>query len=146
MPKKKPASKKKKVPKAASKVKVVKLKCPNCGEEDEKVLYCGQCEGAMDIVEVVEREIDEVENDVAVSKVVNSSSNDDIANSSGDDDVTADDIIPDDSDTEMDSIMNKGLDNIFPSDGASGAGDDGDDSDASGGMDLSDALNVLDGE
>ena len=58
----------KKVPKVEPKVKVIHLHCPNCGEEDEKVIYCSQCDSPMDVVKVEDREEDEVIVDAAVSK------------------------------------------------------------------------------
>lgn len=58
----------KKVPKVEPKVKVIHLRCPNCGEEDEKVIYCSQCDSPMEVVKVEVRGEDEVVIDAAISK------------------------------------------------------------------------------
>jgi hypothetical protein len=69
MIRKKPARKtSKKVPKVEPEVKVIHLHCPNCGEEDEKVVYCSQCDSPMDVVKVETRGEDEVVVDTSVSK------------------------------------------------------------------------------
>lgn len=133
-PKKRKSSK---IP-VATKVKVVKLKCPNCSEEDERVLYCSQCESPMDVVEILERDENEVNNDIIVSKDVSGSNR-----GSDDADVTAEDVVPSESAVEMGEIMEKGLGDIFPGDDNPG------NSDSDGGvdgMDLNDALDALDNE
>jgi len=135
---KKPKKKKSKKVPVAAKIKVVKLKCPNCGEEDERVSYCEQCEGPMDVVDVLERDENEVNNDIAVSKVVTNSDSE-----SGDDEVNSKDVVPSEADVELDGIMEKGLGDIFPGD--SNPSDSGGDSGAES-MDLNDALDALDNE
>ncbi len=57
-----------KVPKVEPQVKVIYLHCPNCGEEDEKVIYCSQCDSPMDVVKVESRQEDDVVVDTSVSK------------------------------------------------------------------------------
>lgn len=133
----------------ATKVKVVKLKCPNCGEEEERVLYCGQCESPMDIVEVLERDENEVNNDIAVSRDIPGSDKrvGGGGSSGGEGKATAEDVIPSEASAGMEEIMEKGLGDIFP-----GTGNDNNDSlhdDGAGGvdgMDLNAALDALDNE
>ncbi|MBN2100735.1 hypothetical protein JW710_02485 [Candidatus Dojkabacteria bacterium] len=140
MPQKKSKKKKTKVPASSSKVTVIKLHCPNCGVEEERVIYCESCDSPMDFDSVEERETEEVENDVAVSKdVANASddSGDDSAQAAGDDSTVVDD--------EMEKIINEeGLGDIFP--GSSEMDEDTEESGPDGDMDLSDVLDVLDNE
>lgn len=130
--------KSRKIP-VATKIKVIKLKCPNCGEEDERVLYCDQCESPMDIVDVIERNENEVNNDIAVSKDISGSDK----RIGGDGKVTSGEVIPTEASVGMEQIMEKGLGNIFPGDDSHGdvSGSGGVD-----GMDLNAALDALDNE
>lgn len=56
------------MPKVEPKVKVIYLRCPNCGEEDEKVIYCTACDSPMDVVKVEMRGEDEVVIDSTITK------------------------------------------------------------------------------
>lgn len=135
--KKSKKKKSRKVP-LSTKVKVVKLKCPNCSEEDERVLYCSQCESPMDVVEILERDENEVNNDIVVSKDVSDSNS-----GSNENEVSAEDVVPSESAVEMGEIMEKGLGDIFPGDDNPGNTDSDGGVD---GMDLNDALDALDNE
>jgi len=108
MPTKKPTHKTaKKVLKVEQKTKVVMLHCPNCGEDDEKVIYCSQCDSPMDVVKVVERDEDEIDVDVDISK-------EKAGEPKEEDLVVAATTDPGVADPEIDSLIEKGgLDNIF---------------------------------
>lgn len=139
MAKKKSARKvTKKVPKVEQKVKVIQLHCPNCGEEDEKVIYCSQCDSPMDVVKVEDRNEDEVVVDVAISK--------DEAGEEPEDEVVG---APAPGDSAVDHVVEDGgfapLGDIFSDGDETGlttGTDTGDDSDAS----LGDIMSALDGE
>ena len=127
---------KKKVPKIQHTLKVIHLHCSNCGEEDEKVLYCSHCDAPMDVVEVEERPEEEVENDVVVSK-----------GKAGDDDED-EDIVTGTSgavDEDVDNLIETGgLDPIYSEEDGFGLGLGGSDDDL--GMNMDDAVSSLDDE
>ena len=123
-----------KVPKATPKVKVVVLHCHNCGEDDEKVMYCANCDSPMDVVEVQERLETDIENDGLVSR-----------EKVDDSDVTSDEL-------EEDLGVDEGVDDLIEQGGLQDIYSEGDaGGPSSGGMsggddDLDDIVSALDDE
>lgn len=62
-------SKKIKIAPKEEKIQIVKLHCENCGEDEERVLYCSSCDSPMHVVSVVQRDDDDVQTGIAVSSV-----------------------------------------------------------------------------
>jgi predicted RNA-binding Zn-ribbon protein involved in translation (DUF1610 family) len=117
--------------KADNKVTIVKLVCPNCGAEEERLMYCDECDHPMNVEETEDRDLDSVENDITVSK----------------ESVDGGEVLDEEGatgnmeDPEVDDLIENGLVDIFPDDGES-TGGSGDGSD----MDLTDVLEALDNE
>jgi predicted RNA-binding Zn-ribbon protein involved in translation (DUF1610 family) len=126
-------SNRKKVPVKNHKMKAVKLVCPNCGEEEVRILYCNGCDSDMDILEIVEMDKDEANGNAGV--VHDKEEKDDIEDS--EDDVTESDILGNEDDP-----MKDGLSDIFP------GGDDMDQptDDELNDMSMDDVVDILDEE
>ncbi len=141
MPTKKSTSRKtkKKVPEVQKGVSVVVLHCPNCGEEDEKVFYCSECDSPMEVSKVDEKKEDEVENDITLDK-------DKAGESTAEEPDEEDDVTGADDRDVKKVIETGGLDDIF-SEGGGGpetSADSEDDSEDE--VTLEDALNTLEDE
>ncbi|MEA3356917.1 MAG: hypothetical protein U9Q67_00570 [Patescibacteria group bacterium] len=124
---------KKKVP-LADEVKVIKFRCPNCGETDEKVVMCEHCDSPMEVDSTVNKDRNEIEADVTVDKVVSKK----LVSNGGDNDSDDETSL---ADPESDAILDEGLVDIFPGDGSSAGGD----TDAEM-PSLDEALDILDQE
>lgn len=142
MPNKKPArakksqrAKVKKVPKVEKKVTVIHLYCPNCGEEEEKVLYCQHCESPLEIKEAENRPEEDVELDDTVVKDVEENGSD------TDDEPTEDILAQTSEDGDVDDMIRGGLDPIFAG-GEGGSVSSSDDSD----IPVDDVVDSLDQE
>jgi hypothetical protein len=94
---------------------MVKLRCPNCGEEEERVMYCDQCDEPMDIVEIVDKDEDDVQTGVATNSVKVQNSNDSDEDKNKDEDLVGED-------PEVEKMIKDGtLGNIFETGEAGGA-------------------------
>lgn len=124
----------KKVPVAEQKVTVVFLRCPNCGEEDEKIIYCMNCDTPMKVEKVVERSKDEVVTDVDV-----------VVDRAGDPDDIGDVVSAgSESEDDVDELIESGnLGDIFHGEGGS-AGSLGEEE--SDGLDFDAAVGSLDSD
>ncbi|MBN1617765.1 hypothetical protein JW887_00275 [Candidatus Dojkabacteria bacterium] len=141
---------KKKISKSAKqKVRVLHIKCTNCGEEDVKAIYCDHCESPYLDIEIVEKNLDDVENDDSIVKTSCSHDIKATEKAATEPDAEADtesDIVgsPDEND-----VWESGLGEIFP---GSEYGDDedgthGDDhSEGADDLDLNDMVDILDNE
>lgn len=127
------AKKKAKIPVKEQKIKAVKLVCPNCGEEEVRIIYCNACDSEMDIIEIVEMCKDEANGNAGV--VHDKPEVEDIDDA--EEDVTESDLI-----AEEEDVMEIGLGDIFPgSDDATQTTDDDMED-----MSMDDVLGILDEE
>ncbi len=127
-------AKKAKVPAASHKVTVIKLHCPNCGEEEERILYCDSCDSPMNVISITERDEDDVQTDIAVSNVKKEVAEDEDEDGGGTGDAALDE-----------EVAEGGvkLDDIFPS----GEGnEDGLDNPDAGFDDMDKVVDILDQE
>lgn len=126
---------KKKVEAVDKTISVLHLRCTNCGEEEEKVLYCSHCDAPLEVRDVKEKDDDEVEND---DTLANNKGNDD----GGDKEV--EDLVEGSSEDVDDLIETGGLTNIFGDGGGSISTTDDENGEEE--MDLSDMVSTLDDE
>ncbi len=98
---------KRKVIATEDKVFVVKFKCPNCGEEEERVVRCSHCETPMKFVDQTQKKSDDLLEDASAAATEESVTSPVVAE--------ADDVP---SDPYFDEIVEKGgLGDIFESEG-----------------------------
>ena len=108
-------------------ISALHLKCTNCGEEEEKVLYCEHCDAPLEIKDVKEKDDEDVENDDGGDKEV-------------------EDLVGGTSESVDSLIDTGGLTNIFGDGGESVATSDDGDDDGGKDMSLSDMVSTLDDE
>ncbi len=87
------------------KIKAVKLVCPNCGEEETRVIYCDKCDTPLEVVEVMDMDKNEAKGNAGVV-------HDNNKDKQEDEQVTESDLVgPDEG-----NVMSDGIGEIFPGD------------------------------
>jgi len=92
-----------KVPVKDDELKAVRLICPNCGEEETRIIYCESCDTPLEVMAVVSMEEDEVKGNAGVKH--------DNGDEEEEEDVSSSDLLGEETDP-----MSGGIGEIFPSD------------------------------
>jgi hypothetical protein len=96
--------KKPKVPVKNDELKAVKLVCPNCGEEETRVIYCESCDTPLEVMDVVSMGKKEAKNNAGVK-------HDNGNDKDKEESISSSDLLPKDDDP-----MTEGIAEIFPGD------------------------------
>lgn len=93
-----------KVPVKGEELKAVHLVCPNCGEEETRIIYCEACDAPLEVMDVVSMEEEEVKGNAGVKHDNGADKEDE-----HEDSVTSGDLLE-----EEEDVMENGLGDIFP--------------------------------